>query len=116
MLDISFTYADLEYFLLILVRVSCFVYVAPFFSMSNVPRRVKISFSILFAYLLYLSVDRNEVVYNTLLGYALIVMKEALTGFLIGWGAQICTTVTSLRKHRGHGDRFVHGLPDGSDH
>ena len=60
MLDISFTYADLEYFLLILVRVSCFVYVAPFFSMSNVPHRVKVGFSIFFAYLLYQSVDRNE--------------------------------------------------------
>lgn len=96
MLDISFTYADLEYFLLILVRVSCFVYAAPFFSMSNVPRRVRTGFSIFFAYLLYLSLDRNEVVYNSLLGYAMIVMKEALTGFLIGWGAQICTSVTSF--------------------
>ncbi len=96
MLDISFTYADLEYFLLILVRVSCFVYVAPFFSMSNVPRRVKAGFSIFFAYLIYVSLDRGEVVYNSLLGYAVIVMKEALTGFLVGWGAQICTTVTSF--------------------
>ena len=30
MIDISFSYADLEYFLLILVRVSFFVYVALF--------------------------------------------------------------------------------------
>lgn len=96
MLDISFSYADLEYFLLILVRISCFVYVAPFFSMSNVPQRVKIGFSIFLSYLLYQAVDHNEVVYNSLLGYALIVMKEALTGFVIGWGAQICTTVTSF--------------------
>ena len=96
MLDISFSYADLEYFLLILVRISCFVYVAPFFSMSNVPHRVKVGFSIFFAYLIYQAVDHNEVVYNTLFGYALIVMKEALTGFVIGWGAQICTTVTSF--------------------
>ena len=96
MLDISFSYADLEYFLLILVRIGCFVYVAPFFSMSNVPNRVKICFSIFFSYLIYQAVDHNEVVYNTLLGYALIVMKEALTGFVIGWGAQICTTVTSF--------------------
>ena len=96
MLDISFSYADLEYFLLVLVRISCFVYVAPFFSMSNVPRRVKIGFSLFFAYLIYHAVDHNEVVYNSLLGFAVIVMKEALTGFLIGWGAQICTTVTSF--------------------
>ena len=96
MIDITFTYADLEYYLLILVRITCFVYAAPFFSLNGVPRRVKVGFSIFLAYLIYTAVDRNEVVYNTLLGYAVIVMKEVLTGFLIGWGAQICTTVTSF--------------------
>lgn len=96
MIDITFTYADLEYFLLVLVRITCFIYVAPFFSMSNTPRTIRIGFSIFLSYLVYMGVDHNEVVYNTLLGYAVIVMKEALTGFLIGWGAQICTTVTSL--------------------
>ncbi len=96
MIDITFTYADLEYYLLILVRITCFVFVAPFFSLNGVPRRVKVGFSIFVAYLIYTAVDRNEVVYNTVLGYAVIVMKEALTGFLIGWGAQICTTVTSF--------------------
>lgn len=96
MIDISFTYEDLEYFLLILVRISCFVYAAPFFSMSNVPRRVKVGFSIFLAYLLYNALDHNEVVYSSLMGYAVIVMKEALTGFLIGWGAQICASVTSF--------------------
>jgi flagellar biosynthetic protein FliR len=96
MIDITFTYADLEYYLLILVRVSCFVYIAPFFSMTNVPRRVRVALSIFVAYLIYHAVDRNEVVYNSLLGYAVIVMKEALTGFLIGWGAQMCASVTSF--------------------
>lgn len=96
MIDVSFTYADLEYFLLILVRISCFVYAAPFFSMSNVPRRVKVGVSIFLSYLLFNALDHNEVVYSSLLGYAVIVMKEALTGFLIGWGAQICASVTSF--------------------
>lgn len=96
MIDISFSYADLEYFLLILVRVSFFVYAAPFFSMSNTPRMVKIGFSIFISYLLFAYVDRNEVVYSSLLGYAIIVAKEALTGLLIGWGAQICMTVASF--------------------
>ena len=96
MIDISFSYADLEYFLLILVRVSFFVYVAPFFAMSNTPRRVKIGFSVLLSYLLFAYVDHNEVVYSSLLGYAIIVMKEAVTGLLIGWGAQICMTVAAF--------------------
>ncbi len=96
MIDITFTYADLEFYLLVLVRITCFVYAAPFFSMDGVPRRVKVGFSIFLAYLIYTAVDRNEIVYNTLLGYAVIVMKEALTGFLIGWGAQLCTAVASF--------------------
>lgn len=96
MIDFTFTYADLEYFLLILVRVSCFIYTAPFFSMSNVPRRVRVGLSIFIAYLVYQALDHNEVFYDSLSDYAVIVMKEALTGFLIGWGTQLCTTITAF--------------------
>ena len=53
MIDLSFSIYDLEYFLLILVRVSCFVFIAPFFSMSNVPRRFRVGLSIFIAALLY---------------------------------------------------------------
>ena len=96
MIDFTFSYADLEFFLLVLVRVSFFIYVAPFFAMSNTPRRVKIGFAIFISYLLFQSLDHNEVVYNSVLGYAIIVLKEALTGLLIGWGAQLCMTVASF--------------------
>ncbi|MCM1121444.1 MAG: flagellar biosynthetic protein FliR [Eubacterium sp.] len=96
MINFTFSYADLEYYLLILIRITCFVYSAPFFSMSGVPQRVKVGFSFFLAYLVYAAVDHNEIIYSSLLGYAVVVMKEALTGFLIGWGAQICTTVTSF--------------------
>ncbi len=96
MIDISFTYADLEYFLLILVRVSCFIFVAPFFSMNNTPRQIKIGLSIFLSYLIFLSLERNEIVYSSVLEYAIIVMKEVITGFLIGWGAQLCMTIASF--------------------
>lgn len=97
MIDISFTYADLEFFLLILVRVTCFIHVAPLFGMnSTVPRQVKVGLSIFIAYLLFSYLDHNEIVYHTVFEYAVIVMKEALTGFLIGWGAQLCMTVTAF--------------------
>lgn len=96
MIDFTFNYSDLEYFLLILVRVSCFVFVAPFFSMTNTPRRIRVYFSIFVAYLVYTAMPIKEVQYETLLGYAIIVMKEAITGFLIAWGAQLCVAVTSF--------------------
>ena len=53
MIDLSFSIYDLEYFLLILVRISCFVFIAPFFSMSNTPSRVRVALSIFISILLY---------------------------------------------------------------
>lgn len=96
MIDITFSYADLEFFLLILVRVSCFVHVAPFFGMQNTPRRVKVALAVFLSYLLFSCLDHNEVVYNSVLAYAVIVAKEAVTGLLIGWGAQLCMTIAAF--------------------
>lgn len=99
MLDYTFAYADLEYFLLVLVRVSCFVYIAPFFSMSNTPRRVRIGLSVFMAVLFYQSVPRQGIEYDTLLGYSVIVMKEAVTGLLVGFAANLCSTVVTFAGH-----------------
>lgn len=96
MLEYTFSYADLEFFLLVLVRVSCFVYIAPFFSMSNTPKSVRIGVSICVALLLYQVVPRGDVSYDTLLGYSIIVMKEAVTGFLVGFAANLCSTVVTF--------------------
>ncbi len=96
MIDFTFTYADLEYFLLIVVRVTCFIYVSPFFGMDNTPRRVKLGLGIILSYLLFVSIEHNEVVYSTVTEYAVIVMKEAIVGLLIGWGAQLCTTIAAF--------------------
>lgn len=99
MMEYTFNYADLEFFLLVLVRVSCFVFVAPFFSMTNTPRNVRIGLSLLTAILLYYMVPRPEIVYETLIGYVIIVLKEAVTGLLIGYAANLCTTIVRFAGH-----------------
>ncbi len=97
MLDISFSYADLEYFLLILVRVSCFVFVAPFFSMRNTPASVRVSISFFTSLLLYQALTPAQAVqYSTVTEYAVIVMKEAVVGLLIGFAANICTAIVNF--------------------
>lgn len=96
MIDYSFNYGDLELFLLIFVRVASFVYIAPFFSMSNTPSRVRVGLAFFISVLLYQTGPEQEVVYDTLIGYTIIVMKEAVTGFLIGFGANLCTAVVSF--------------------
>ena len=96
MIDYNFSYGDLELFLLIFVRVASFVYIAPFFSMSNTPSRVRVGLAFFISVLLYQTGPEQEAVYDTLTGYTIIVMKEAVTGFLIGFGANLCTAVVSF--------------------
>ena len=97
MIDYSFSLYDLEYFLLILVRVSCFVYVAPFFSMKNTPANVRVAISFFTSLLLYQALTPAEAVtYSSLAGYTVIVLKEALVGLLIGLAANICTSIVNF--------------------
>lgn len=99
MVNLSFSLYDLEFFLLIVVRVTCFVYAAPFFNMSDTPHRVKIALGVLISVLIYNSLEPVQVVYSTVLMYALIVIKEALTGIIIGMSAAICVSILNFAGH-----------------
>lgn len=97
MVNFSFSIFDLEYFLLILVRISCFVFVAPFFSMKNTPAQVRIGISFFTALLLYQALTPAEYPeYGTVLEYTILVMKEAAVGLLIGLGASVCTSIMNF--------------------
>ena len=97
MVHYSLSAYDLEYFLLILVRVSCFVFVAPFFSMRNTPASVRVGISFFTSLLLYQALTPAQAVqYSTVTEYAVIVMKEAVVGLLIGFAANICTAIVNF--------------------
>ena len=57
MLEYTFSLANFEILILILVRISCFVYIAPFFGTRNAPSQAKIAFSFFVALLVYGFVD-----------------------------------------------------------
>lgn len=97
MIDYSFTFEDLEFFLLVFVRIASFVFVAPFFSTSNTPRRVRAGFSLILAYIVTnVLTDHSVPAYYTVLGYTTIVLKEAAAGLLIGFGANICLAIVQF--------------------
>lgn len=97
MIELAFSMLDLEYFLLILVRVTCFVFIAPFYGMTNTPGRLKIGLGFFISVLLYqVLTPAPALEYDTLLGYAVIVLKEALTGLLLGFVVNICNSIINL--------------------
>ena len=94
MIEQAFAIKDLEFSLLVLTRVSCFVQAAPFFGTNNVPRRVKAGLSFFIALIIFHFVlPREDLEYNTLLGYAVLVIAEAGCGILIGFMANICMQI-----------------------
>ena len=97
MINYSFSLTDIEYFLLILVRISMFVYLAPFYGMRGVPNQVKIGLSFFVSVLLFHVTGPHETLaYNTVWGYSVIVAKEALTGLFLGLGVSICTGIVGF--------------------
>ncbi len=93
MIEYSFSLIDYEVILLILVRIATFVYVAPFFGQSGVPAQAKIGLSFFTAIILYGVVPVPELQYEGVIGYGVAVLKEGITGLLIGFAAYICNSI-----------------------
>ena len=92
MVNLSFSMSELEYFLFVLMRIASFIYVAPFFSTKGVPNNVKIALSVFVSYIMYnFGPEHVYPEYNTILGFATVVLKEVSVGLLIGLAAQMCT-------------------------
>lgn len=96
MLNYTFDYGDLEIFLLIFVRVTAFIFVCPFFGGRQSPNLLKIGFSLLLTVLLYGAVPFYPPDYNTIVGYTVIVLKEVVAGFLIGYSVQLCQLIANF--------------------
>lgn len=92
MIDYTFTLLTFEYYILVLVRIASFVAVAPFFGLSAVPTRVKAGFSAVLA-IVIAQVSPVEVAYSGMIEYSVIVVREAITGLIIGLMANISTYI-----------------------
>jgi flagellar biosynthetic protein FliR len=86
----------LEYFLLILVRISGFMVAAPIFSLRNVPMRVKTLLAIAIAFVVFHVVPYREVAYSTTIEYATVVVTEMLAGVIMGFMANVAYYILSF--------------------
>lgn len=92
----TFDIGKLEQFLLILTRITAFIFVAPFFGMSNVPARIKVGLGIIVTFLLYGVLEYQIPQYTSLIDYAGLIVMECVVGLVLGFGAYICTTIILL--------------------
>lgn len=99
MLMTGFTIEQFEIYLLILIRVSSFLFIAPFFGFKNTPIKVKVGFSIFLSFLLFQTIKLESLTYIGTIGYAILVGKEFLVGLLIAFFCNICMMILSFAGH-----------------
>ena len=99
MSDQVFSLQQLEFFLIILVRVSGFVFTAPFFSLKNSPRTSKIGFTLLLSLILFQTTPYEPLEYMGVVGYALVAVENLLAGVLLGFLANVSYQIISLAGH-----------------
>ncbi len=96
MINFDFNLVDFEYLLLILVRIASCIFVAPFFGQQGVPAQAKIGLSFFLALILYGVVPEPVLTYSSEVGFGVAVVKEAITGLLIGFAAYICNSIVTF--------------------
>ncbi len=99
-MNFAVSIGQIEFFLLIMVRVSAFVFTAPFFNTPNVPRRVKIGLSVLLAVAINGSLGYTPVEYTSVVTYGLIVLKETLAGIIMGFFANLAQYILGFVGQR----------------
>lgn len=92
----NMTIEKLEFFFVILVRISAFIMTAPFFNQRNVPRRVKAGLSFFLSVIVFNMADYVPLDYNSSIEYAIIIIREAIVGISLGFTVNLCLYILDL--------------------
>lgn len=92
----SLTVEKLEFFFVILVRISAFILAAPFFNQRSVPRRVKVGLSFFLSVIVFNMTDYVPLGDNYSIGYAVILIRETLIGISLGFTVNLCLYILDL--------------------
>jgi len=89
----------LDYMALVVTRVTAVIAVAPFFSQSTIPRRIKFFLSFFLSLIVMNLIDYSAVSYEGMIGYSILIVKEGITGLLIGLGSALSLYILSFSGH-----------------
>jgi flagellar biosynthetic protein FliR len=91
---------NLDYFILIFLRVSALIISSPIFGRRNLPNILKIAFCILLTYVMFAANPISpKISYTGVLGFALLCIKELLFGLALGY---VTTLFFSIAQTAGY--------------
>lgn len=89
----SLSVERVEFFLIILVRISAFMLSAPFFNQKTIPYRVKAGLSFFISMVVFNTIEYVPLAYTSTVGFMGLVIKEAAIGVSLGFMANICIQI-----------------------
>lgn len=92
----NFTVENLEFYLLVLVRMSSFVMTAPFLSYASLPVKVKLAISFVLTLVVIQVIPIIQLDYVGVIGYSTLIVKEACVGAAIGFMANVCLYIVNF--------------------
>lgn len=92
----TFTVENLEYFMMVLARISAFIFSAPVFSQKNIPRRVKALFSVVLSVVVFTSLEYKQLEYEGIIDFGILIITEVIAGLILGFVANICVMILSF--------------------
>lgn len=92
----SFTVENLEFYLLILIRISSFIMAAPFFGYQTIPTKVKFAVSMILTLVVIQAVPVVSLEYTGIIGFSALILKECVVGIVLGFMCNICMYIVAF--------------------
>ncbi len=95
-MELTISTLTLEAFLLVVVRTGCFVATAPLFSHRSINARLRVLIGVCISLAIFSSMSIGLPVYDSVLGYTFLVLKEAVVGLSLGFVARLVMSTLVL--------------------
>ena len=96
----SFTVEHVEFYLLILIRISSFIMTAPIFSYQTIPVKYKVAISMVLTLVAIQVVPVVDLNYTGIIGYSVLILQESVVGLALGFMCNICLYIVSFAGQR----------------
>lgn len=95
-MDLSIETLKLEAFLMVLVRIACFVAVAPVFGHKSINARLRVLIAACITLTVFTAMDPEMPEYNSVFGFSFLLIKEAAVGLALGFVSSLVMAIITM--------------------
>ncbi len=92
----NFTVENMEFYLMVLIRISAFVVAAPFFNYSTIPHPMKAAISIMLTVIMIQILPVVKLSYTGVVGFSVLALKEMIVGLILGFMCNACFYIVNF--------------------